>query len=330
MKKHLFAIPLMLCLFSACEVEFSPNAEWKNIPVVYCLLDQDVDTTWVRVERCFLAEGSMYDFGPVSDSINYPVGSIRVQLCVFRNGQCVDTILCRDTLRSREAGSFANVDQPLYFTTERLYEANMYKLLVTRVSDGSVIAYTDSIPLIVQSAQGLIRKPSNNEQFGFFERSGSTAVCNIEWYVMQNARRYQPIVRFYYTEAGDTHYVDLRCNSVPEAIHQPQTQSTYYSRDAFLSEMYTILKDDTLPKRSLNKVDLYLTACSEDLNAYITSLDINNAVDQGNEAYTNIHNGRGVFAARRTRLYKSLRADSSIVQSTGGLVYYLRELGVGF
>lgn len=334
MKKIVLLLPLLFCFMSACEVEFTPNAEWKEIPVVYCILDQDLDTTWVRVERCFLAEGNMYDYGTISDSINYPVGSIRVVLCAYSNGQCIDTIVCRDTLCDRVEGNFSNLAQPLYFTTASLDENYMYKLLITRVSNGNVLAYTDSIPLILQkpSSNGiLIRKPSNTDRFGFFQRSGTDAVCYIEWYVLENARRYQPIVRFYYLEEGDTHYVDLHCNTVTESPLRPQTQSTLYSRESFRASICSLLKDDTLPKRSLNKVDLYLTACSEDLNAYISSLNVNsnNAVDQGSEAYTNIHNGKGVFASRRTQLYKSLRADSSVVPNVG-LVWYLRSYGIGF
>ena len=65
-------LPLSIFLFYACEVEFSPNAEWKEVPSVYCILDQDDDTTWVRVEKCFLGEGSIYNYGMISDSINYP------------------------------------------------------------------------------------------------------------------------------------------------------------------------------------------------------------------------------------------------------------------
>ena len=64
--------------FSACKVDFSPNAEWKEIPVVYCILDQDDDTTWVRVQRCYLGEGNLYQYGSCYDSINYPQGSLRV------------------------------------------------------------------------------------------------------------------------------------------------------------------------------------------------------------------------------------------------------------
>ncbi len=52
----LFAASLLL---ASCEVDFSPNASWREIPVVYCVLDQDDDTSYVRVERCFLGEGSI-------------------------------------------------------------------------------------------------------------------------------------------------------------------------------------------------------------------------------------------------------------------------------
>ena len=61
MKKLFFvAIPLIL-LFTSCKVEFSPNAEWKEVPVVWCVLDQMDDTTWVRVQRCFLGEDNLYN-----------------------------------------------------------------------------------------------------------------------------------------------------------------------------------------------------------------------------------------------------------------------------
>ena len=323
---------LIMLLFASCEVEFSPNAAWKEVPVLYCVLDQDDDTTWVRVEKCFLGEGSMYQYGSISDSLNYPQGSISVKLCAYQNGQCVDIETCNYTVRDRAEGVFANRAQPLYYSTKPLNENYMYKLVVTRVADGTVLAYTDSIPLILQTSEVLIRKPSNMDRFGFYARTGTTPVCYIEWNVMENARLYQPIVRFYYTypEIGDTHYVDLRCNKVAVS-NDVSVLPCYYPRDAFLSEMYTKLKDDPNSKRSLNKVDLYLTACSEDLNAYISSIDIAGGVDQGSETYTNIYNGVGVFASRRTHLYKSLRADSTFISgSSYGLIWYLKSLDVGF
>ena len=53
---------LCVCSFVSCEVEFSPNDKWTEIPVVYCVLDQDDDTSFVRVQRCFLGEGNQYRY----------------------------------------------------------------------------------------------------------------------------------------------------------------------------------------------------------------------------------------------------------------------------
>lgn len=319
-----------LLLFSACEVEFSPNAPWKEVPIVYCVLDQDDDTIWARVEKCFLGEGDMYSYGGISDSLNYPKDSIEVRLLAFQGGVCVDTHRFQYTLRDHHEGDFAYQSQPLYFSTASLYETRMYKLEVVKTTDDSVIAYTNVIPLIRQTSSVLIRKPANNDIFGFYERNGHTPVCRIEWNVMENARLYQPMVRFYYFELGDTHYVDLKCGTVA-AGNASSILSTYYSRDAFLSELYSQLKDDPNPKRYLRTVDVFLTACNEDLNAYMTSLRSGSGLDQGVEVYSNIHGGLGVFATRRMHLYKNLRADSAVVVgSSHGLVYYLDSLDIGF
>ncbi|MBQ6096732.1 MAG: hypothetical protein IJK99_03190, partial [Bacteroidales bacterium] len=77
--KALFFV-LAVSLFASCEVEFSPNADWKEIPVVYCVLDQDDDTSYVRVQRCFLGEGNQYQYTSVADSIYYPQGALSVAI----------------------------------------------------------------------------------------------------------------------------------------------------------------------------------------------------------------------------------------------------------
>ena len=324
-----------LLLFSACDVEFSPNAEWKEVPVLYCVLDQDDDTTWVRVEKCFLGDGNMYQYGTISDSLNYPAGSISVKFYAYQNGRCVDTDVCNYTVKDREDGAFANRAQPLYYTTNPLNENYMYKLVVARVSDNTVLAYTDSIPLITwydPDGYSPITKPDNGKGFGFYDRNGNTPVCKMIWKSLDNARMYQPVVRFYYGEEGDTHYVDLRCPIVTDNDDRISF-STNYPLPSFLSELKTLLVDDPQPKDYLHKVDVYLTACSEDLNAYISSTDIVGGIDQGREVYTNIHNGVGVFASRRTHIYKPLSADNSqnpLGTPNPGLLAYLKSLQIGF
>ena len=36
-------------IITSCKVDFSPNAPWRDVPNVYCVLDPEEDTVWVRV-----------------------------------------------------------------------------------------------------------------------------------------------------------------------------------------------------------------------------------------------------------------------------------------
>lgn len=334
MRKVLIVISSILFL-TACEVEFSPNAEWKNVPVVYCLLDQDDDTTWVRVQRCYLTEGNIYNYGLNSDSVNYPQGAITVSLLAWENGVLKDSMAFEYTTRDRDTGHFASANQPLYFcrTKNRLKENYSYVLSVRNAADNSLLAVSDPVSLIKQTSSSLIAEPSitvvNGTDtigyLGFYTSMGSgnsTLYCYIRWYAMENARLYQPILRFYYESQGTTKYVDL---------HAPSSKGTdsYYSRDLFLDQLKHYFGDDTTRKRYIPRMDLYLTSCSEELNAYLSTGPSGSGASEMAEGFSNINGGVGIFASRRTHLYKRMPADSSITPGRG-LIDCLMQLNLGF
>lgn len=324
---RLFPLVMIALMAVACEVEFSPNAEYRETPVVYCLLDQDDDTTWARVEKCFLAEGNIFEYGSSDTMINFPQGYLNVRLIASRWDGYADTLVMRDTLCNRNDGLFASVNQPLFFTTEPLDTTCSYRLEVLRSSDDSLMAYTDAIPLIQQDQDPVITHPYNTRGFCFYEYSAGARVCNIVWNPLTHARRYQPVVRFYYGVDGDTHYVDLKC------AHVTSGNRTSYPLSSFLNSLKVALQDDPRPKEYLKYVDLYLTACDENLNVYINSASSGVALNQTTDTYTNIHGGLGVFAARRTHIYKYLDADDSmnpLTASNPGLYAYLVDLDIGF
>lgn len=332
-----FLFSFSFFLLMGCEVEFSPNAEWKNVPAVYCLLDQDDDTTWVRVQRCYLTEGNIYDYGLISDSINYPQGAITVTLYAYNDGVLKDTMLFQYTERQIDTGRFAHTNQPLYWfeTRNRLREEYSYVLTVRNATDGSILATTDPVNLIKRtSSDRLFSKPSlvilNGTDtisggFAFFDNTGSTSTtlfCHMKWNPLENARLYQPIVRFYYRVEGVTKYVDLKCPAVSS-----KNSETYYSRDLFLNELKNQLQADTSRKQYIPYVDLYLTCCSEDLNAYLSTVTSGASLSQNTEVYNNIRGGVGVFASRRTHLFMHMPSDNS--SGPRGLLTFLSELGVG-
>ena len=324
-------------LMIGCEVEFSPNADWKNVPVVYCLLDQDDDTTWVRVQRCYLSEGNIYQYGSNSDSINYPQGSISVALLAYQDGTLKDSIAFTYTEIDRDSGAFAYIAQPVYYavTKNKLRENYTYVLNVRNTADGKILATTDPITLIKKTNGTLISKPSitvtpSGDTLGGFyfnemdPASGAQGACVIQWNPLENARLYQPMVRFYYEAGGTRHHVDLLCPRVTSS-----TSEVRYTRDQFLNDLKTKLIDDTSAKHYIPHVDIYLTCCSEELNAYISTSSQGTSINQEHETFSNIIGGVGVFAARRTHLYKGMPSDNSI-QPGVGLHDLLLHLGVGF
>lgn len=320
----------MLLLAVGCEVEFSPNAEWKETPVVYCVLDQDDDTTWVRVEKCYLSDGDIRQYGSCSDSINYPQGALQVSLLAVNDNGVVDSMDFTYTLRDRDEGDFASGPQPVYYcnTRRRLRDDCYYILRIRRTADNSILAEA-STSLIVKTSgnQAIVTQPNDQVPFGFSWKRN----FDIKWRSLNNVRLYQPVVRFYYTYYyldDDTHYVDLPCATrlVPPAA---DVYTIQYSRDAFLSAVSRYFAGDTNSKGYPMMFDIYITMCDENLYAYMHSASSGSALDQGSQVYSNISGGLGVFGSRRMHIYRSVPGDDSDREGVG-MLPLLRSLDVGF
>ena len=78
-------------------------------------------------------------------------------------------------------------------------------------------------------------------------------------------------------------------------------------RFAVATDVHISADDDTNTKIYPMIFDIYIRACNEDLYAYF------NSVDAGSDGsvYTNIEGGLGIFAARRTHIYRRVPGDPS-------------------
>ena len=101
----------------------------------------------------------------------------------------------------------------------------------------------------------------------------------------------------------------------------------YKSRQVGRVLRYNVrFKDDPRYKVNLNTVDVYLHCCTEDLNAYLTSVAQAGGVNAEHSVYTNIKGGVGVFAARRTHIYKSMPFEQN--NSDEGISTKISQLGI--
>lgn len=367
-RNHFFVVFVLLSLcacLSSCKVDFSPNASWQEIPVVYCVLDQDDDTTYVRVQKCYLGEGNQYEYGQVYDSVNYPQGSIEVRILAWPAVRDEHNILTIDPLAAapvkvfdcdyriltdKEEGGFCAPEQPVYCcrTAGQLDTSYAYQLVVTKTSTGDTLA-TAQTYLIGDAPypENTLSQPGPGRNFDFSGTTGNK-VCNLRWYTFARARQYQPKVRFHYYDelvsfTGSTydtvrtpHYVDIDCPSVKSNM-KTQEEMVRFQQLAFLAAV----KNSVLARNidwdafgdnevfnlvAYPYVDIYLQACTEDLAAYMFSHEITDGINQVQTIYTNVRGGLGVFAARRHLVFRRpTRADAN-----SPYLQALSDLGVGF
>ena len=143
-------------LATSCKVEFSPNAEWRDVPVVYSVLDPEEDTVWVRVQRCYLSADNLYQYSRVLDSNHYPEGQISVHLLAWKGNRgnnnvinrtdvIVDRWILDDTLRTgKPNGDFSDAPQPIYYCVpaggiEKDTDC-VFQLVVLKNSTGDTLA----------------------------------------------------------------------------------------------------------------------------------------------------------------------------------------------
>lgn len=360
--KRLPLILLPLLLLASCKVDFSPNGEWQEIPLVYCVLDQDDSLTVVRVQKAYLGEGDQYHYATIYDSTQYPEGALTVRLLGWPAKRGVYNLLeinssapapqqvfeCEYTLIEKEEGSFAG-PQPVYtcVTQGQLDTGMVYQLVVLKGDDTLATAETYLIG-DCNDMEHMLLAPSPNDRFNF---SGSSSICNMKWYSLPRARQYQPYVLFsyhdFYRHFSDNHWdtiitphaIRVNCNVVKSTLSE-----TYHIITLAKQTFMTAVKDSIL-HRNLNlseyendphsdfklipesTVDIFLPCCTEDLAAYLFAHQEYGGINQEPRSYTNIRGGLGVFAARRTHLGFNVPANMA---NSGGYIKGLKDLGVGF
>ena len=72
MKKIISLFLIILTVFSSCETEFNVNADWKEVTVIYGLLDQSQDKQYIRINKAFLDPNqNAFDVAKDFDSIYF-------------------------------------------------------------------------------------------------------------------------------------------------------------------------------------------------------------------------------------------------------------------
>jgi hypothetical protein len=299
LKNLLFFLPLTL-LFG-CNKELNVNADWKDVTVVYGLLNQNDSVHYLRITKAFLGPGNALDFARIPDS-SYYHDSLEVRMEEWKGSTLQRTFLFHDTLLTdKEAGDsvFYFPDQEVFKTEGKLNVDYTYKMFIVNKKTGKeVTAQTDLIhPFSID-------RPLPPPAKASFLPGKFTDVI---WYTAKNGRRYQLVIRFHYLEyrVSDTvpvdKYVDWLVFGNEKSLDLNGGQKMDYSisGDAFFIILGgKIPVDPDVSSRAARDVEYIFSVASDDLNTYMEVTEPSSSVVQERPPYTNITNGIGLFASR--------------------------------
>ena len=320
MKKLLLSLSLLAAVlgFNACSTDVDLYADYKDIPIIYGLLDASLDTNYIRINRAFSGSNDNHidatEVALIEDSCNYP-GKLRAYIVKYKNtyGNTyvpTDDIIELDTItiNNKEEGIFYSPRQKVYFTDQPLTVNNgnlkyKYKLFVHKGND-TITAETG----IVGGESFKVVTQSLNFTAAESNRSGKIMFTQAD-----NAVFYDTKMVLYYWEShngGPFVKKELTykfgAKSIDELNKDGNMYYVTYSENVLFFMLRDAIGSDTVVDPNHPHVVRYfdnkpmtitLAAGGDELYNYI-QVNQQSGFSQTVPDYTNVFGGRGVFSSR--------------------------------
>ncbi|MFW5974993.1 MAG: hypothetical protein ACOCQ6_02185, partial [Bacteroidota bacterium] len=139
----IFFWAFIVLLFISCETDFDVTAEWKDVTIVYGLLNQNDSVHHVKINKAFLGDGNLLEYAAIEDSNTYQT-KLNVVLEEYDGTQVTRSFeLDTTTITNKEEGDFYHPEQIIYTTGEDnkvwLNEDYQYRISIENPESGKSI-----------------------------------------------------------------------------------------------------------------------------------------------------------------------------------------------
>jgi hypothetical protein len=291
-------------LFS-CEKEFNPRDKYKDITIIYCLINPVDSVHYIRINKAFLGPGSIIDMAKNPDSSLYPVEDLDVRIYDItstgdRTQLKADTI----TIKNKESGYFYYPKQRVYYfekTFEKtislgddMYEPdNTIAIEVESKKTGKII-YAQT--KLVNSVN--IQVPARGVPLNLAPDKDAS---KFRWINAKNGRIYDVYYTMYYQEGrrADSSVKIFRKDSLVWHVGSysalktgdgtSQTENFQYNPGSFYAQLQKNIDDDpSLWRMAYKEVKIAIWCGSEDLYYYHNINDPAQGLTQDRPEYTNL------------------------------------------
>jgi hypothetical protein len=342
----LLIVMSFVLVFNSCSSDFDLNAPYKSLPIVYGLLDQSLDTQFIKINRSYLGDSNNAQSASINDSTHYP--SIVARVDEF---DISDTINPTNSYSLEEMwvgniddGIFYEDSQKIYFfvpdefvdgsDTLYLNDEKIYKLFLdvpgsdeivtskTEMIDGSGLYFDNFYKLTLRT-------------FGFNLLNdvdlGTAAFYNdhsVFWQTAPKAKRYELLMKFYFDEVYYTGEIVSKSivwnlgsqksinSDGGEELNKKFNGLAFF--ELIRSRLSGYSNEPLIEKRIIDEVEFIVTAGNENLNIYMDVNEPATGVVNERPSFTNINNGLGIFASKYQKSVSGKLTNSTVLELCWG------------
>jgi hypothetical protein len=331
-KLFLFSVLSAAALFtSSCTTDFELNAEYDEIPIIFGVLDQSVDTQFVKINKSFIGNGDNTSYAAINDSSLYTNVVARVEEYI---GGAIDRTFPLEEMwvTNLDEGIFYTDSQKVYFfvPSAPLNEDATYKIIVDVSEEAQPIEAETN--LIRGSEVDWWSNTSNGAIINGIILANASTLSQNDYLtysvVMEPVRNYEFKLRLHFTEVTSTtstaKYVEWNLgegftikNPTP-GIKKEISGEAFYS--AISNKLSNYSYEADVIKRVIGKdnIEIIATTANENLSLFMGINEPATGVVTEQPIFTNVEGGVGIFASRFSRnLFSFLSVHSTYVLKEG-------------
>ena len=320
----LLEVILFLATFACCSTDVELYADYKDVPIIYGLLDYQADTNYIKITRAFCGTNddpiNAKEVALIADSSNYP-GKLDARLIELKSTigsqyEPTGRVFALDTMtiHDKEEGTFYSPDQKVYYTTEQLNASTngsryKYRLVVVKPDGDTVTAQTSMV---------------GNEEFRIvsgsadFQMEQSDALTKIMFNADGMASLYDVKVQFNYSEqhvGEEMKWKHVSRSFGTKSLDRYQrvegSENSYYleySVNWLFNALESAIGSDTVVDvnhpnvvRHIGSFVISISAGGDDMSMYYSAnqAQLNSPLSLIS-LYTNVDGGYGLFSSRTT------------------------------
>ena len=297
MRKFLLLF-LLVAAGSSCNNDLDIDAPYRDMPIVYCILNPADSIHYLRLEKSFSGNANAYDMAAQPDSIYYP--DAQVVLERWNNNEIKESYsMLREELPSRDPGIFVNEPNYLYSLHALLQANSEYRLHLTIPATGTeVTARTHLVDKF-----RIIKPEDYKKNFSFSAYDNYQA---IEWVTAKYTRVYHVLIRFHYLEIehGDTTFLYADWNLANYAAENDaggismEAKVLHRNFYKWLGNKLKPIPKSIVRLANRKSIDFMFTVGGDELYTYIEIYKPDDGPPTEKPVYTNIANGIGLFSSR--------------------------------